>query len=48
MTGKTPGMPIHTGQVAELGGKPNLVLQPQKSLVRVKSCTWTSRPMTMR
>ena len=48
MTGKTPGMPMHTGHVAEFGGSPNLVLQPQKSLVRVNSCTWTSKPMMMR
>ena len=33
MTGSTPGMPMQTGQVAELGGRPNCVLQPQNSLV---------------
>jgi hypothetical protein len=37
MTGNTPGKPMHTGQVAELGGSPNCVLQPQNSFVRVKS-----------
>ena len=48
MTGSVPGMPMQTGQVAELGGKPNLVLHPQKSFVFVRSCTWTSRPMMVR
>ena len=47
MTGSTPGMPKQTGQVAELGGRPNSVVQPQNSLVFVSSWTWTSRPMTM-
>src|SRR5436309_7002180 len=48
MTGSEPGKPRHTGHVAELGGRPNCVLQPQNSFVLVRSCTWTSRPMTMR
>jgi hypothetical protein len=48
MTGNTPGMPMQMGQVAELGGNPNCVLQPQNNFVRVSSCTWTSRPMTVR
>jgi hypothetical protein len=39
MTGSTPGMPMHTGQVAELGGRPNCVLHPQNNFVRVRSCT---------
>ena len=29
-----------------LGGSPKLVAQAQKALVRVRSCAWTSRPMT--
>ena len=33
MTGSVPGMPMQIGQVAELGGRPNLVLHPQKSFV---------------
>jgi hypothetical protein len=37
MTGSTPGMPMQMGQVAELGGKPNFVLQPQKSFVLVSN-----------
>src|ERR1700730_19346227 len=48
MTGSEPGRPRHTGHVAEFGGSPNCVLQPQNSFVFVRSCTWTSRPMTMR
>src|SRR4051794_22521720 len=47
ITGSTPGMPTHTGHVAELGGRPKVVAQPQKSFVLVRSCTWTSRPMMM-
>src|SRR5208282_600987 len=47
MTGRTPGIPVQTGHVAELGGRPNCVLQPQNSLVQVRSWTWTSRPMTI-
>ena len=39
ITGKTPGIPMQTGQVEELGASPNLVLQPQNSLVLVISCT---------
>ena len=48
MTGRVPGRPMQTGQVAELGGRPNCVEQPQNSLVFVSSWTWTSRPMTTR
>src|SRR5260370_39435284 len=48
MTGSVPGMPQQTGQVAELGGSPNCVLHPQNSFVCVRSCTWTSSPITMR
>jgi hypothetical protein len=35
MTGRTPGIPMHTGHVEELAGLPNSVLHPQKSFVRV-------------
>src|SRR5690242_14290327 len=45
-TGSAPGIPRQTGQVWELGEAPNLVEQPQKILVLVRSWTWTSRPMT--
>src|SRR2546430_268708 len=41
-----PGRPRHTGQTFEFGGSPKRVEQPQKILVLVRSCTWTSRPMT--
>jgi hypothetical protein len=37
MTGNEPGIPRHTGHVAEFGGKPNLFKQPQKSLVLVNN-----------
>ena len=36
-TGKTPGMPRHTGHTWVLGGAPNLVEQPQKILDSVRS-----------
>jgi hypothetical protein len=45
-TGNAPGKPRQTGQVFVLGGDPNAVEQEQKILVLVKSCAWTSRPMT--
>src|SRR5437867_12230160 len=45
-TGSAPGRPRQTGQVFELGGAPNRVLQPQKSLLLVRSCACTSSPMT--
>src|SRR5262249_24671126 len=45
-TGRAPGSPRQTGQVFELGGAPNLVEQPQKILVWVRSWTCTSRPIT--
>ena len=32
MTGSVPGMPMHTGHVAELGGKPNLRAAAAKEL----------------
>ena len=45
-TGNAPGNPRQTGQTLVLGSDPNLLVQPQKALVAVSSCTWTSRPMT--
>src|ERR1700760_739335 len=45
-TGSAPGRPRHTGQIFVLGGAPNLFEQPQKALVLVSNCTWTSSPMT--
>ena len=45
-TGSAPGKPRHTGQVLALGGSPKRVEQAQKILVAVRSCTWTSRPIT--
>src|SRR5580693_8325713 len=44
--GRAPGSPRHTGQTLVLGSAPNPVGQPQKILVRVLSCTCTSRPIT--
>ena len=38
--------PRQTGQMCVLGRAPNAVEQPQKILVSVRSCAWTSRPMT--
>src|SRR5262245_42094781 len=46
MKGSVPGCPRHTGQVSELGGAPKRFSQEQNILLRVESCTWTSRPMT--
>ena len=37
---------MHTGHTLVFGGAPKPVGQPQKILVRVASCTCTSRPMT--
>src|SRR5271156_1314887 len=45
-TGSAPGRPRQTGQILVLGAAPNFAEQPQKALVRVSSCTWTSSPMT--
>ncbi len=45
-TGSAPGKPRHTGQTLVLGESPKRVEQPQKILVLVRSCTWTSSPMT--
>src|SRR4051812_15808156 len=46
MTGSEPGSPRQTGQTLVFGGCPKCVLQPQKSLVFVSSCAWTSSPIT--
>ena len=46
-TGSVPGIPVHTGQVWELGLPPKAVEHPQKILVLVASSTWTSSPMTV-
>src|SRR6266849_3006539 len=45
-TGRVPGRPRQTGQTLVFGGSPKRVEQPQKILVRVRSWTWTSRPIT--
>src|ERR1035441_6787750 len=45
-TGKAPGSARQTGQTFVLGSEPNRLAQPQKALVAVSSCTWTSSPMT--
>src|SRR5260370_1971857 len=46
MYGWASGRPRQTGDTLLLGAAPKLVGQPQKILVRVASCTWTSRPIT--
>src|ERR1039457_1021276 len=45
-TGSAPGRPRQTGQTLVLGAEPKWLAHPQKALVAVSSCTWTSRPMT--
>src|SRR5678816_2438767 len=45
-TGSAPGNPRQTGQTLVFGGAPKPVGHPQKILVRVASCTCTSRPIT--
>src|ERR1039458_1398142 len=45
-TGRAPGSPRHTGQTLELGGSPKCVEQEQKIFVLVRSCKWTSSPIT--
>src|SRR5690242_20402356 len=45
-TGSVPGRPRQTGQTLVFGGSPKRVEQPQKIFVRVRSWTWTSKPMT--
>src|SRR5438270_13174273 len=44
--GKAPGNPRQVGQTCVFGGAPNCVEQPQKIFVFVRSCAWTSRPIT--
>src|SRR5918999_410317 len=46
-TGNAPGKPRHTGQTLVLGGSPNVVRLPQNILVRVRSWTCTSNPITV-
>src|ERR671915_320154 len=46
-TGSAPGKPRHTGQTLVLGGSPNVVRLPQNILVRVRSWTCTSNPITV-
>ena len=46
-TGSVPGWPMHTGHTCELGTAPYADVQPQNALVRVPSCTCTSRPHTV-
>src|ERR1700676_3692231 len=45
-TGKVPGSPRHTGHTLLFGASPNRFAHPQKILLFVSSCTWTSSPMT--
>src|SRR3989338_3232223 len=45
-TGRAPAWPVQTGQMLVLGWAPNLVEQAQKSFDLVKSCAWTSSPIT--
>jgi len=44
--GESAGRPRHTGQTLVFGGSPKRVEHPQKIFVRMRSWTWTSRPMT--
>src|SRR5438132_10243290 len=44
--GSAPGRPRHTWQTCVFGGAPNAVGQPQKILLRVRSCACTSSPIT--
>jgi len=46
ITGNTPGIPRQIGHTLELGSFPNCVEQPQNVFDLVKSCAWTSRPIT--
>jgi hypothetical protein len=47
MTGSTPGMPRQIGQTWLFGAAPAYSdEQPQNILLTVKSCEWTSSPMT--
>ena len=47
MTGRMPGIPWQTGHVWWFGGAPKAVAQPQNIFERVRSCAWTSRPITV-
>src|SRR5262245_52077110 len=47
MTGRIPGIPWQIGQVWWFAGAPWAVAQPQNIFERVRSCAWTSRPMTV-
>lgn len=40
-------MPVQIGQVWVLGSAPKAAEHPQKILLPVKSCAWTSSPMTV-
>src|SRR5258707_15053103 len=44
--GSAPGRPRHTWHTCVLGGAPNAGEQPQKIFDLVRSCAWTSSPMT--
>src|SRR5664279_4387382 len=46
-TGSEPGRPRHTGHTFVLGSSPNMLGQPQNSLVSVLSSQCTSRPTTI-
>ena len=46
VTGRVPGKPRQTGQVAELAGAFTVTGLEQKSFDRVCSCACTSSPMT--
>ena len=47
MTGSEPGRPRQTGHTLVLGWSPNMLGQPQNSLVAVFSSQWTSSPTTI-
>src|SRR5687767_4044889 len=45
-TGSAPGNPRQVAHTFVFGGSPNEVGHAQNSFERVRSCAWTSRPMT--
>src|ERR1700712_486455 len=45
-TGSAPGSPRQVGQICVFGSPPYLFTQPQNAFEAVKSCTWTSSPIT--
>src|SRR6185436_19086658 len=47
ITGSAPGSPRQRAQTWVLGGEPNFVEQPQKTLDFVDISTWVSSPMTV-